>query len=122
MREVPRERFVRGDMAEFAYDDAPLPIEEGQTISQPYMVAVMLEALQLRPGDRVLEVGAGSGYAAAVLGQVAEHVWAIERYRSLAEAARQRLTDLGYDNVDVVAGDGTLGWPEHAPYDAIVVA
>jgi protein-L-isoaspartate(D-aspartate) O-methyltransferase len=122
MRTVPRERFVGEDMAEFAYDDTPLPIEEGQTISQPYIVAVMLEALQLRPADRVLEVGAGSGYAAAVLGRIVGQVWAIERYRTLAERARKRMTDLGYDNVEIVAGDGTLGWAERAPFDAIVVA
>jgi len=122
MRTVPRERFVRADYAEFAYEDTPLPIEEGQTISQPYIVAVMLEALKLRPSDRVLEVGAGSGYAAAVLGQIVDEVTAIERYRSLAEGARQRMAELGYDNVEVVAGDGTLGWPERVPFDAIAVA
>ncbi len=122
MRTVPRERFVGGDMSEFAYDDTPLPIEEGQTISQPYIVAVMLEALQLRPDDRVLEVGAGSGYAAAVLGRIVAQVWAIERYRALAERARRRTAELGYDNVEIAAGDGTLGWGEHAPFDAIVVA
>jgi len=122
MRAVPRERFVGADVHEFAYDDTPLPIEEGQTISQPYIVAVMIEALQLTPSDRVLEVGAGSGYAAAVLGRIAARVWAVERYRTLAERARARMLDLGYDNVEVAAGDGTLGWPEHAPFDAIVVA
>lgn len=122
MRTVPRERFVGEEMAEFAYDDAPLPIEHGQTISQPYIVAVMVEALALRPEDRVLEVGAGSGYAAAVLGQVARQVHAIERHRALAEQARTRMAALGYDNVEVVAGDGTLGWAEKAPFDAIVVA
>jgi protein-L-isoaspartate(D-aspartate) O-methyltransferase len=122
MRTVPRERFVGADMAEFAYDDTPLPIDEGQTISQPYIVAVMLEALQLHAEDRVLEVGAGSGYAAAVVGQIAHRVWAIERYRTLAEGARRRMAELGYDNVEIVAGDGTLGWEEHAPFDAIVVA
>ncbi|KPJ83748.1 MAG: protein-L-isoaspartate O-methyltransferase [Gemmatimonas sp. SG8_23] len=122
MRSVPRERFVPEAYAEFAYDDTPLPIEEGQTISQPYIVAVMAEALDLRPGDRVLEVGAGSGYAAAVIGQIAEHVYAIERYRSLARSARVRIEALGYGNVEIVAGDGTLGLPEHAPFDAIAVA
>ena len=122
MRTVPRERFVSPDMAEFAYDDTPLPIEEGQTISQPYMVAVMVEALGLGEDDRVLEVGAGSGYAAAVLGRVASQVYAIERYRSLADRARDRMRELGYENVEVTARDGTLGWPEHAPFDAIVVA
>jgi protein-L-isoaspartate(D-aspartate) O-methyltransferase len=122
MRTVPRERFVGADMSEFAYDDTPLPIEEGQTISQPYIVALMLEALGIEPGDRVLEVGAGSGYAAAVLGQVAGRVYAIERHRRLAEQARVRMADLGYDNVEVVAGDGTLGWSEKGPFDGIVVA
>ena len=122
MRTVPRECFVPEDHAEFAYDDTPLPIEEGQTISQPYIVAVMAEALALRPGDRVLEVGAGSGYAAAVIGQIAKQVYAIERYRTLAESARERMTALGYDNVEVAAGDGTLGWVGKAPFDAIAVA
>jgi protein-L-isoaspartate(D-aspartate) O-methyltransferase len=122
MRLVPRERFVPEEYVEFAYDDTPLPIAEGQTISQPYIVAVMIEALALRPDDRVLEVGAGSGYAAAVIGQIVEHVYAIERYRTLARAARERMAALGYQNVEVVAGDGTLGLPEHAPFDAIAVA
>jgi protein-L-isoaspartate(D-aspartate) O-methyltransferase len=122
MRSVPRERFVSQDLAAFAYEDTPLPIEEGQTISQPYIVAVMAEALELEPEDRVLEIGAGSGYAAAVLGRVAAQVFAIERHRSLAEHARDRMAALGYDNVTVVAGDGTLGWGEEAPFDAIAVA
>jgi len=122
MGAVPRERFVPDQVAEFAYEDAPLPIEEGQTISQPYIVAVMIEALELKPSDRVLEIGAGSGYAAAVLSRIAGRVFAVERYASLAELARERMRDLGYDNVDILQGDGSLGWPEHAPYDAIVVA
>ena len=122
MRRVPRERFVSQDVAEFAYEDTPLPIEEGQTISQPYIVAVMAEALELGPADRVLEIGAGSGYAAAVLGQIAAEVFTIERHRGLAEQARDRMAALGYDNVTVAAGDGTLGWGEQAPFDAIVVA
>nr|WP_250811378.1 protein-L-isoaspartate(D-aspartate) O-methyltransferase [Neorhizobium tomejilense] len=122
MRAVPRERFVAEGMAEFAYEDAPLRIEEGQTISQPYIVAAMIEAAELRAGDRVLEVGAGSGYAAAVMGQIAERVYAIERHEPLAASARQRLADLGYDNVEVLAGDGTRGLPDQAPFDAIVVA
>ena len=122
MGSVPRERFVREDLVEFAYDDTPLPIDEGQTISQPYVVALMLEALELEPTDRVLEVGAGSGYAAAVMGRIVAEVFAIERYRTLAEKARARMAELGYDNVEVVAGDGTLGWPEKAPFDAIAVA
>jgi protein-L-isoaspartate(D-aspartate) O-methyltransferase len=122
MRTVPRERFVQEGYEEFAYEDTPLPIEEGQTISQPYIVAVMVEALALRPGDKVLEVGAGSGYAAAVIGQIAGQVFAIERYRTLAKRARERMALMGYDNVQVVAGDGTLGLEEEAPFDAIAVA
>ncbi len=122
MTNVPREKFVGINLLEFAYDDSPLPIEEGQTISQPYIVALMTEALMLKPGDRVLEVGTGSGYAAAVLGEVADEVYTIERHESLAHQASGRLKELNYDNVHVLCGDGTLGWPEHAPYDGIVVA
>lgn len=121
MAEVPREKFVGVDLAEFAYDDTPLPIEEGQTISQPYIVAAMTEALQLEPDDKVLEIGAGSGYAAAVLSRIAKQVYTIERHRALAHQAQERLDDLDYDNAEVLVGDGTLGWPEHAPYDAIIV-
>lgn len=122
MRTVSRERFIAEGMAEFAYEDAPLAIEEGQTISQPYIVAAMIEAAEVRPGDRVLEIGAGSGYAAAVIGQIAEHVYAIERHKVLGELAKQRMADLGYDNVEVHVGDGTRGFPEQAPFDAILVA
>lgn len=122
MASVPREEFVGVRLAEFAYDDAPLPIEEGQTISQPYIVALMTEALALSPGDTVLEVGTGSGYAAAILSRVAGQVYSIERHQALANIARSRLEHLDYNNVEVLCGDGTLGWPEHAPYDAIVVA
>ena len=122
MRAVPREAFVPASAAEFAYEDTPLPIEEGQTISQPYVVALMASALRLTRRDRVLEVGAGSGYAAAVLSRIAAEVYTIERHAALAEAARRRLKDLGFDNVHVLHADGTLGWPEHAPYDVIVVA
>ena len=122
MREVPRDAFVSADVVEFAYEDAPLPIEEGQTISQPYIVAVMAEALELEPTDRVLDVGTGSGYAAAVLAHVAAEVYTVERHRSLAEAARERFERLGIDNVHVRVGDGTLGWEEEAPFDAINVA
>ena len=122
MRDVPREAFIAADLAEFAYVDAPLPIAEGQTISQPYIVALMAEALELKPGDRVLEVGAGSGYAAAVIGQIAAQVFAIERHRALAEAAGLRLAELGYANVTVIAGDGSGGLPGQAPFDAILVA
>lgn len=122
MAEVPREAFVPEQLLEFAYEDTPLPIEAGQTISQPYIVAAMAEALELRPTDRVLEVGAGSGYAAAVLSRLAAEVYAIERQEELARLAAERLRRLGYHNVHLKHGDGTLGWPEHAPYDAIVVA
>lgn len=121
MRIVPRERFVPEEMAEFAYDDHPLPIAAGQTISQPYIVALMAEAAEVGPGDRVLEVGTGSGYGAAVLSRTAGEVWTIERHEVLAAGARTVVADLGYDNVHVVVGDGTLGYPEAAPFDAIVV-
>ena len=122
MRKVPRELFVPEKLREFAYDDSPLPIEDDQTISQPYIVAFMAEALLLEGGEKVLEIGAGSGYAAAVLSEIAAHVYTVERIGRLAEAASERLADLGYDNVYVRHSDGTRGWPEHAPYDAIVVA
>jgi protein-L-isoaspartate(D-aspartate) O-methyltransferase len=122
MRTVPREAFLPEHLAEFAYEDTPLPIGEEQTISQPYVVALMAEALELSPGDRVLEIGAGSGYAAAVLSRVAREVHAIERHGSLAEQARRRLEQLGYTNVHIHHADGTLGWSAAAPYDAIVVA
>lgn len=121
-REVPRERFVPGDMAEFAYEDGPLPIGEGQTISQPYIVASMIDAAEIGPDDRVLEVGAGSGYAAAVLSRIAARVFAIERHAVLARQARERVAALGYDNVQVIAGDGMEGLAEEAPFDAILVA
>ncbi len=121
MAAVPREAFVAPELAAFAYDDRPLPIAAGQTISQPYIVALMAEALQLRPGDRVLEIGTGSGYGAAVLAHLASHVDTIERLPSLADTARARLAALGHANVFVRCGDGTLGWIEHAPYDGIVV-
>lgn len=121
MREVPREEFVPPDLADLAYDDGPLPIEEGQTISQPYMVAYMTEALELTREDKVLEIGTGSGYAAAVLSRIVSKVYTVERFGSLAHVARQRLKSLGYDNVEVIVGDGSLGLPQHAPFDAIVV-
>jgi protein-L-isoaspartate(D-aspartate) O-methyltransferase len=121
MRAVPRERFVPGSMARFAYDDGPLPIGKGQTISQPYIVAVMTEAVRIKPGERALEIGTGSGYGAAVLSRIAGEVYTVERVGELAATARRRLAELGYDNVHVLEGDGTLGWPEHAPYEAILV-
>ena len=122
MREVPREAFVSPDQVEFAYQDSPLPIAEDQTISQPYMVALMAAVLEIEPGDRVLEVGTGSGYAAAILSRIAGEVYTVERHGALAEGARRVLESLGYSNVHVLHGDGTRGWPEHAPYDGIVVA
>lgn len=122
MRGVPREVFVPAALRELAYDDAPLPIAAGQTISQPFVVAEMLDAARIIPGDRVLEIGTGSGYAAAVISRIAAQVFTVERHRELASSARDRLMDLGYDNVSVLDGDGTLGWPEHAPYDAIIVS
>lgn len=121
MREVPRELFVNEGMLELAYEDNPLPINEGQTISQPYIVAYMTEALELNGMERVLEIGTGSGYAAAVLSRIAGTVYTVERLQGLAQSARRRLKALGYDNIIVHEGDGTLGWPEDAPYDAIVV-
>jgi protein-L-isoaspartate(D-aspartate) O-methyltransferase len=122
LRTVPREAFVSERLAEFAYEDTPLPIEAEQTISQPYIVALMAEALELSPEDRVLEVGAGSGYAAAVLGRIAGEVWAIERHQVLADLAARRIERLGYSNIPGVQGDGTLGLPELAPFDAVIVA
>ena len=121
-RAVPREDFVSGDYADCAYQDSPLPIESGQTISQPYIVALTIYAARIRAGDKVLEVGAGSGYAAAVIGQIADEVIAIERHHELVEIAQVRMRRLGYRNVRIVEGDGTLGWPEGAPFDAIVAA
>jgi len=121
MREVPREAFIDESLAEQAYEDHPLPIAGGQTISQPYIVAYMTEALELQSSDRVLEIGTGSGYAAAILGRIVPTVHTVERLKGLAQSARQRLELLGYTNIVVHEGDGTLGWPEHAPYDAIVV-
>ncbi|MGM0555990.1 MAG: protein-L-isoaspartate(D-aspartate) O-methyltransferase [Myxococcota bacterium] len=122
MRSVPREQFVPAEMRERAYTDGPLPIGTGQTISQPYIVALMAEALELEPGDRVLEVGTGSGYAAAVLGELAEQVFTVERHAELAERATAALDQLGYENVHVMHGDGTVGWEDEAPFDAIVSA
>lgn len=119
---VPREDFVSEELREFAYRNAPLPIGSGQTISQPLVVAHMAEALELDPGDKVLEIGAGSGYAAAVLSRIAKQVIGIERHTELAQSAAQRLKRLGYTNVQIHCADGTRGWPAEAPYDAIVVA
>jgi protein-L-isoaspartate(D-aspartate) O-methyltransferase len=121
-RAVPREAFVDAAHAHLAYGDHPLPIEADQTISQPYIVALMIQAAHIRSGDRVLEVGSGSGYAAAVIGRIAERVIGIERQHVLVAIARERLQRLGYDNVEIVEGDGTTGWPGAAPYDAILAA
>jgi protein-L-isoaspartate(D-aspartate) O-methyltransferase len=121
-RAVPREEFVSLDQAHLAYGDHPLPIGAGQTISQPYIVALMIQAAAIEPGDRVLEVGAGSGYAAAIIGRIAQRVIAIERQHELVEVARERMRRLGYGNVEIVEGDGTKGWREEAPYDAILAA
>jgi protein-L-isoaspartate(D-aspartate) O-methyltransferase len=122
MKRIPRHAFVAAAMRREAYEDSPLPIEEGQTISQPYIVALMLEAARLGAGDRMLEVGAGSGYASAVAAHLVAHVDAVERHARLVELARERLARLGIANVDVHVGDGSTGWRSGAPYDAIVVA
>ena len=121
MREVPRHEFVPHGLRDAAHDDGPLPIGEGQTISQPYIVALMTEALDVAATDRVLELGTGSGYQAAVLAAIADSVYTIEYIPSLARAAARRLASLGYDNVLVRAGDGWRGWPERAPFDAAII-
>ena len=121
-REVPREAFVGAEHAHLAYGDHPLPIEAGQTISQPYIVALMIQAAGIGLRDTVLEIGAGSGYAAAVISRIAGKVIGVERQHDLVEVARERLARLGFDNVEIVEGDGTKGWPADAPYDAIVAA
>jgi len=122
MRTVPRELFIAPIFKELAYEDGALPIAEGQSISQPYIVAAMLEAAGLETDSKVLEIGAGSGYVTALLGRVADKVFAVERHAALTEAARERLRALGYDNVELRTGDGSDGWPEAAPFDAIIVS
>jgi protein-L-isoaspartate(D-aspartate) O-methyltransferase len=122
LRRVPREAFVDEGFEEFAYEDSPLPIGSGQSISQPFIVARMAEAAEVEASDRVLEIGTGSGYAAAILAEVAAEVFTVERHRELAEKAEERLDGSGYRNVFVSIGDGTKGWPEKAPFDAIIVA
>jgi len=122
MRRVEREAFLPQELREFAYDDTPLPIEAGQTITQPYIVALMAEALLLKGEEKVLEIGTGSGYAAAVLSRIAKTVYTVERYGQLATQAAETLASQGFSNVHVLQGDGTLGWPEQAPFDAIIVA
>jgi protein-L-isoaspartate(D-aspartate) O-methyltransferase len=121
-RAVPREAFVSERHAHLAYGDHPLPIEANQTISQPYIVALMIQAAAIKAGDTVLEVGSGSGYAAAVISRIAAKVIGIERQHSLVEVGRERLTRLGYDNIEIVEGDGTRGCPDKAPFDAILAA
>ncbi len=121
MTKIPRHRFVESALADRAYDDEPLPIGERQTISQPYMVAFMSEALELTGGERVLEIGTGSGYQTAVLAELCLNVFSVEKFVSLAEKARVLLDELNYYNVALHVGDGTLGWSEHAPFDAIIV-
>ena len=120
--EVPREAFISDEYAHLAYGDHPLPIEAGQTISQPYIVALTIQAAEIRQGDKVLEVGAGSGYAAAIISRIAGKVIAIERQHDLVEVAAERMRRLGYGNVEIVEGDGTRGCPGEAPFDAIVAA
>jgi protein-L-isoaspartate(D-aspartate) O-methyltransferase len=122
MGRVPREEFVGSELRHLAYEDSALPIEQSQTISQPYIVALMAEALELRPDDRVLEIGTGSGYAAAVLSELCREVHTVERHGHLALRARERLERLGRHNVTVHVGDGSIGLPDHAPFDAISVA
>ena len=122
MGKVAREEFIASEDLGNAYDDHPLPIGAGQTVSQPYIVAAMVEALEVHPTDRVLEVGTGTGYEAAILGELAADVWTIERHEELATKAREILARLGYTNLHVVVGDGSLGLLQHAPFDKILVA
>ena len=121
MRQVPRHLFIPKDMRDLAYCDGPLPIGQGQTISQPYIVALMTELLELTGQEKVLELGTGSGYQAAILSRLVSQVYSVERHAALAEQAEKVLAQLGYDNVVISVGDGTLGWPEHSPYEAIIV-
>jgi protein-L-isoaspartate(D-aspartate) O-methyltransferase len=120
-RKVPRHEFVPEDLQQNAYNDYPLPIGENQTISQPYMVALMTECLKLKDADKVLEIGTGSGYQAAILGEIAREVYSVERFQHLADRASKILRLLEYRNVRIKSGDGTLGWSEFAPYDGIIV-
>jgi protein-L-isoaspartate(D-aspartate) O-methyltransferase len=121
MARVPRHEFVPGQLVDMAYQNRPLPIGHGQTISQPYIVAIMTDLLDIEPGQRILEIGTGSGYQAAVLAEIDARVWSIEIIPALGEQAQTRLRRLGYDGVEVRLGDGYHGWPEHAPFDAIIV-
>lgn len=121
MLHVPRHLFVPEEMRDRAYEDSPLPIGDGQTISQPYMVAWMSELLEVKECDRILEIGTGSGYQAAILCELGGEIFSIEKYADLARAAEERLRSLGYHNLHIRIGDGTLGWPEEAPFDDIIV-
>lgn len=121
MQKVPRHKFIEEKFLNEAYEDYPLPIENGQTISQPYMVALMTQALELKGGEKVLEIGSGSGYQAAVLAEIAGGVYSVERFADLAEKAKRVLGELGYNNIRIKSGDGTLGWEEFSPYDGIIV-
>lgn len=121
MGQVPREQFVPPEYQDYAYDDTPLPIGEGQTISQPFIVGLMTEVLRLKGDENVLEVGTGSGYQTAILAKLARQVWSVEKYPMLAEQAREAIARLEIRNVEIAVGDGTEGWPEHAPFDAIIV-
>jgi protein-L-isoaspartate(D-aspartate) O-methyltransferase len=121
MRQVPRHLFVPKDTRGLAYCDGPLPIGQGQTISQPYIVALMTELLELTGQEKVLELGTGSGYQAAILSRLVRQVYSVERHAALAEQAEKVFAQLGYDNIVISVGDGTLGWPEHSPYEAIIV-
>lgn len=121
MRTVPRDLFIPPDQVAYAYEDRALPVGMGQTISQPYIVALMTESLQVGPSHRVLEIGTGTGYQSAVLATLAGHVYSIERLKALSVLAQQRLESLGFDNVTVRIGDGSIGWPEEAPFDRIIV-
>lgn len=118
---VPRHKFVEEDQQAYAYEDSAMEIEAGQTISQPYIVALMAQALELGSNDKVLEIGTGSGYSAAILSHLSESIYTIERHNLLAQHARERFMTLGYVNIDVRVGDGTLGWPDKAPFNAILV-
>jgi protein-L-isoaspartate(D-aspartate) O-methyltransferase len=121
MKQVPRHEFLPADLRYCAYDNGPAPIGSGQTISQPYIVALMSDLLNTKPSDIILEIGTGSGYQAAILSQLVKQVYSVEIIEDLATIARQRLNELGYDNVEVRNDDGYYGWPEHAPYDGIIV-
>ncbi|UNC93825.1 protein-L-isoaspartate(D-aspartate) O-methyltransferase [Candidatus Contubernalis alkalaceticus] len=120
-RQVPRQEFVQDEDNDYAYADGPLPIGHGQTISQPYIVALMTEALEIKKTDRVMEIGTGSGYQTAILANLAGQVYSVEKVSALAKAADKKLKNLGYENVQVKVGDGTKGWKKNAPYDAIMV-